>query len=129
MLTDLVPGSRRALARHILLALVCALAPVRPLTAFDAQKDAAKQLMDEAGVPTTPGYLGANQDPAHLQKEADAIGYPALIKAVAGGGGKGMRRVNAADEFADRRDHGFVVLWHCGAGGDVDDGRPAAGVG
>ncbi len=64
-------------------------------------KDAAKKLMDEAGVPTTPGYLGGNQDPERLQKEADAIGYPVLIKAVAGGGGKGMRRVNAASEFAD----------------------------
>ncbi len=64
-------------------------------------KDAAKRLMDEAGVPTTPGYLGDDQAPARLQAEADAIGYPVLIKAVAGGGGKGMRRVNAADEFAD----------------------------
>src|SRR3954449_1265853 len=64
-------------------------------------KDAAKRLMDEAGVPTTPGYLGEDQDPARLQAEADKIGYPVLIKAVAGGGGKGMRRVNAAAEFQD----------------------------
>ncbi len=64
-------------------------------------KDAAKKLMQEAGVPTTPGYLGDDQDPARLQREADAIGYPVLIKAVAGGGGKGMRRVDAAGEFAD----------------------------
>src|SRR3954449_9140288 len=64
-------------------------------------KDAAKRLMDEAGVPTTPGYLGEDQDPARLQAEADKIGYPVLIKAVAGGGGKGMRRVNAAGEFAE----------------------------
>ncbi len=64
-------------------------------------KDAAKKLMDEAGVPITPGYLGEDQDPARLQAEADAIGYPVLIKAVAGGGGKGMRRVDAADEFAE----------------------------
>jgi 3-methylcrotonyl-CoA carboxylase alpha subunit len=64
-------------------------------------KDAAKKLMDAAGVPTTPGYLGENQDPARLQKEADKIGYPVLIKAVAGGGGKGMRRVNASAEFAE----------------------------
>src|SRR3954470_836648 len=64
-------------------------------------KDAAKKLMDEAGVPTTPGYLGEDQSPEHLQREADAIGYPVLIKAVAGGGGKGMRRVNASAEFAD----------------------------
>jgi 3-methylcrotonyl-CoA carboxylase alpha subunit len=64
-------------------------------------KDAAKKLMDEAGVPTTPGYLGEDQDPARLKTEADAIGYPVLIKAVAGGGGKGMRRVNQAAEFQD----------------------------
>jgi 3-methylcrotonyl-CoA carboxylase alpha subunit len=64
-------------------------------------KDAAKKLMDEAGVPTTPGYLGGDQDPARLQAEADKIGYPVLIKAVAGGGGKGMRRVNASAEFAE----------------------------
>ena len=64
-------------------------------------KDAAKKLMDEAGVPTTPGYLGEDQDPKRLKKEADKIGYPVLIKAVAGGGGKGMRKVEAAGEFAD----------------------------
>ena len=56
-------------------------------------KDAAKKLMADAGVPVTPGYLGENQDPQRLQKEADAIGYPVLIKAVAGGGGKGMAPV------------------------------------
>ncbi|MBV9883680.1 MAG: ATP-grasp domain-containing protein, partial [Sphingomonadaceae bacterium] len=64
-------------------------------------KDAAKKLMQEAGVPVTPGYLGEDQDSARLQAEAEAIGYPVLIKAVAGGGGKGMRRVNAAGEFQD----------------------------
>ncbi|HZF44254.1 MAG TPA: acetyl/propionyl/methylcrotonyl-CoA carboxylase subunit alpha [Sphingomonadaceae bacterium] len=64
-------------------------------------KDAAKKLMDAAGVPTTPGYLGEDQSPERLRAEADAIGYPVLIKAVAGGGGKGMRLVEAADAFAD----------------------------
>jgi 3-methylcrotonyl-CoA carboxylase alpha subunit len=64
-------------------------------------KDAAKKLMQAAGVPVTPGYLGEDQAPARLEREAGAIGYPVLIKAVAGGGGKGMRRVDAADEFAD----------------------------
>jgi 3-methylcrotonyl-CoA carboxylase alpha subunit len=64
-------------------------------------KDAAKRLMDAAGVPTTPGYLGDDQAPERLQAAADAIGYPVLIKAVAGGGGKGMRRVNHAAEFQD----------------------------
>ena len=64
-------------------------------------KDAAKTLMAAAGVPVTPGYLGEDQSPERLQAEADAIGYPVLIKAVAGGGGKGMRRVDAAADFAD----------------------------
>jgi 3-methylcrotonyl-CoA carboxylase alpha subunit len=64
-------------------------------------KDAAKKLMDEAGVPTTPGYLGEDQAPERLHAEADGIGYPVLIKAVAGGGGKGMRRVNDSAEFQD----------------------------
>ena len=65
------------------------------------RKDAAKQLMIEAGVPVTPGYLGEDQSPDRLRREADAIGYPVLIKAVAGGGGKGMRRVEQAPDFAD----------------------------
>ncbi|MGP1352552.1 MAG: ATP-binding protein [Parasphingopyxis sp.] len=64
-------------------------------------KDAAKTLMDEAGVPTTPGYLGENQDVDFLAEQAEAIGYPVLIKAVAGGGGKGMRKVEAAEDFSD----------------------------
>jgi len=64
-------------------------------------KDAAKKLMMAAGVPVTPGYLGGDQSLERLQREADAITYPVLIKAVAGGGGKGMRVVAAAPEFAD----------------------------
>jgi 3-methylcrotonyl-CoA carboxylase alpha subunit len=64
-------------------------------------KDAAKKLMAGAGVPVTPGYLGEDQDPKRLKQEADAIGYPVLIKAVAGGGGKGMRRVDDAKAFDD----------------------------
>ena len=64
-------------------------------------KDAAKERMIAAGVPVTPGYLGEDQSPDRLQQEADAIGYPVLIKAVAGGGGKGMRRVDAAPDFQD----------------------------
>ncbi len=62
-------------------------------------KDAAKQLMMDAGVPVTPGYLGEDQSVERLTKEADAIGYPVLIKAVAGGGGKGMRKVERAKDF------------------------------
>ncbi|HWV61584.1 MAG TPA: biotin carboxylase N-terminal domain-containing protein, partial [Sphingopyxis sp.] len=64
-------------------------------------KDAAKKLMADAGVPVTPGYMGENQDPAFLAEQAAQIGYPVLIKAVAGGGGKGMRKVDAAGDFAD----------------------------
>jgi len=64
-------------------------------------KDAAKALMTKAGVPVTPGYLGEDQDPGRLEAEAEAIGWPVLIKAVAGGGGKGMRRVDSAAEFQE----------------------------
>ena len=63
-------------------------------------KDAAKSLMAAAGVPVTPGYLGEDQSLTRLQAEADAIGYPVLIKAVAGGGGKGMRKVERGEDFA-----------------------------
>ncbi|MAC39934.1 MAG: methylcrotonoyl-CoA carboxylase, partial [Oceanicaulis sp.] len=63
-------------------------------------KDRAKALMEEAGVPVTPGYHGDNQDPELLAEAAGAIGYPVLIKAVAGGGGKGMRKVEKAEDFA-----------------------------
>ena len=64
-------------------------------------KSAAKALMEKAGVPVTPGYHGDDQSPAKLEAEARKIGYPLLIKAVAGGGGKGMRIVNAAGEFKE----------------------------
>ena len=64
-------------------------------------KDAAKKLMAEAGVPITPGYMGANQDPAFLSERAAEIGYPVLIKAVAGGGGKGIRKVDSPADFLD----------------------------
>ncbi|KAB7769742.1 acetyl/propionyl/methylcrotonyl-CoA carboxylase subunit alpha [Xanthomonas maliensis] len=64
-------------------------------------KSAAKALMQQAGVPLTPGYHGHEQAPAHLRAQADAIGYPVLIKASAGGGGKGMRRVDAGEAFEE----------------------------
>jgi 3-methylcrotonyl-CoA carboxylase alpha subunit len=67
-------------------------------------KDAAKKLMADAGVPVTPGYLGEDQSPDRLKAEPDAVGYPVLIKAVAGGGGKGMRRVDAPEQFEDALD-------------------------
>jgi len=63
-------------------------------------KSAAKALMEKAGVPLVPGYHGDDNDPALLAREADRIGYPVLIKASAGGGGKGMRRVDKPEEFA-----------------------------
>ena len=65
------------------------------------RKDAAKKLMQEAGVPVTPGYLGEDQAPSMLKQQAGRIGYPVLIKAVAGGGGKGMRVVESAIQFDD----------------------------
>ena len=67
-------------------------------------KDEAKRLMEEAGVPVVPGYHGADQDAAVLADEADKIGYPVLIKARAGGGGKGMRLVKQAKEFQSSLD-------------------------
>jgi len=63
-------------------------------------KSEAKALMEQARVPLVPGYHGAAQDPALLQRESDRIGYPVLIKASAGGGGKGMRVVREPGEFA-----------------------------
>ncbi len=73
-----------------------------PVSAIRAMglKDAAKALMAKAGVPIVPGYHGAEQAAAFLTKEAERVGFPVLIKAVAGGGGKGMRRVDKAGEFA-----------------------------
>jgi 3-methylcrotonyl-CoA carboxylase alpha subunit len=72
-----------------------------PASAIQAMglKAESKRLMGKAGVPLVPGYHGAEQDPVRLKKEADAIGYPVLIKASAGGGGKGMRVVDKAADF------------------------------
>jgi 3-methylcrotonyl-CoA carboxylase alpha subunit len=74
-----------------------------PMAAIRAMglKSESKKLMERAGVPLTPGYHGDEQAPAFLRAQADAIGYPVLIKASAGGGGKGMRTVWAGDAFAD----------------------------
>ena len=73
-----------------------------PASAIQAMglKAESKQLMEKAGVRLVPGYHGADQTPALLQAQADAIGYPVLIKASAGGGGKGMRVVDASSDFA-----------------------------
>jgi 3-methylcrotonyl-CoA carboxylase alpha subunit len=62
-------------------------------------KSAAKALMEKAGVPLVPGYHGDNQDAAFLREQADKIGYPVLLKASAGGGGKGMRIVERSEDF------------------------------
>ena len=62
-------------------------------------KSAAKTLMEKAGVPLVPGYHGSNNEPNFLAEQALRIGYPVLIKASAGGGGKGMRRVDRAGDF------------------------------
>lgn len=74
-----------------------------PVGAIEAMgsKSAAKQIMEEAGVPLLPGYHGSDHDEAQLKQAADAMGYPVLLKAVAGGGGKGMRQVHSAAEFAE----------------------------
>src|SRR3954471_17832305 len=73
-----------------------------PASAIKAMglKAESKQLMERAGVPLVPGYHGAAQEPQLLKKEADRIGYPVLIKASAGGGGKGMRAVDKPEDFA-----------------------------
>jgi 3-methylcrotonyl-CoA carboxylase alpha subunit len=87
-------------------AVACALAGLvfigPPPAAIQAMglKAESKQLMERAGVPLVPGYHGSDQDPALLQRAADRIGYPVLIKASAGGGGKGMRAVENAADFA-----------------------------
>ena len=74
--------------------------PVSAIRAMGSKSE-AKKIMGAAGVPLTPGYHGDDQDPGLLKREADAIGYPVLIKAAAGGGGKGMRLVERGDDFLD----------------------------
>ena len=74
--------------------------PVNAIRAMGS-KSAAKQLLERAGVPLVPGYHGDKQDGGFLKKESQRIGYPVLIKASAGGGGKGMRIVAGPDDFAD----------------------------
>lgn len=72
-----------------------------PVDAIEAMgsKSAAKSIMEKAGVPLVPGYHGDDQSPAILRQHADAMGYPVLLKATAGGGGKGMRQVWSSEEF------------------------------
>lgn len=86
----------RACAEHN----ICFIGP--PVEAILAMglKATSKELMEKAGVPLTPGYHGKNQDADFLKQQADAIGYPVLIKASAGGGGKGMSLVERSEDFA-----------------------------
>ncbi|ARP92974.1 acetyl/propionyl/methylcrotonyl-CoA carboxylase subunit alpha [Bordetella genomosp. 13] len=88
-------------ARAVAQAGMVFVGPPAEAIAAMGSKSAAKTLMEKAGVPLVPGYHGDNQDAAFLQSQADAIGYPVLIKASAGGGGKGMRVVESAAAFAD----------------------------
>jgi len=74
--------------------------PVSAIRAMGSKSE-AKKLMEKAGVPLTPGYHGDNQEPDFLRREADKIGYPVLIKAAAGGGGKGMRAVDRSEDFLE----------------------------
>jgi 3-methylcrotonyl-CoA carboxylase alpha subunit len=91
-------------------ALKCAEAGIKflgpPASAISDMGDKArsKEIMEAAGVPCVPGYHGSDQNPSKLEEEADRIGYPVLIKAVRGGGGKGMRIVNSKEEFQDMLD-------------------------
>jgi 3-methylcrotonyl-CoA carboxylase alpha subunit len=75
-----------------------------PWEAIEAMgsKSRSKDIMTAAGVPCIPGYHGENQDPEYLKAEAEKIGYPVLLKAVKGGGGKGMRIVQTPDQFLDQ---------------------------
>lgn len=89
-------------------------------------KDAAKALMELSGVPVVPGYHGERQEAEFLAEEAANVGYPVLIKARAGGGGKGMRRVDSAAEFpaaleAARREAEARLRRRFGADREISD--------
>ncbi len=92
-------SENEAFARACAEAGIVFIGPPASAIAAMGSKSAAKALMDKAGVPLVPGYHGERQEGAFLRGEADAIGYPVLIKASAGGGGKGMRRVERSADF------------------------------
>ncbi|MFJ1300206.1 acetyl/propionyl/methylcrotonyl-CoA carboxylase subunit alpha [Pseudomonadota bacterium AL_CKDN230030165-1A_HGKHYDSX7] len=94
-------SENEAFARAAAEAGIVFVGPPASAIAAMGSKSAAKALMETAGVPLVPGYHGDNQDPAFLKDQADAIGYPVLIKASAGGGGKGMRVVESGAAFLD----------------------------
>jgi len=86
-------------ARHCEMAGIAFIGPTPEAIEKMGSKSAAKALMEKAGVPVVPGYHGDNQNVAFLAEESQRVGYPQLIKAVAGGGGKGMRLVEKAEDF------------------------------
>jgi len=94
-------SENEAFARAVAEAGMTFVGPPAAAIAAMGSKAAAKALMAEAGVPLVPGYHGEDQDPQFLQAQADAIGYPVLIKASAGGGGKGMRVVESSGAFPE----------------------------
>ncbi len=94
-------SENEAFARSVADAGLVFIGPPPGALAAMGSKSEAKALMQKAGVPLVPGYHGADQDPALLAREAQRIGYPVLIKAALGGGGKGMRIVAAPADFAD----------------------------
>jgi 3-methylcrotonyl-CoA carboxylase alpha subunit len=93
-------SENEAFAQACVAAGIAFIGPPASSIAAMGSKAAAKSLMAKAGVPLVPGYHGQDNTPALLASEADKIGYPVLIKASAGGGGKGMRRVDKAEDFA-----------------------------
>lgn len=88
-------------ARAVRQAGLVFIGPPAEAIAAMGSKSAAKTLMERAGVPLVPGYHGERQEPDYLRGQADAIGYPVLIKASAGGGGKGMRIVERSEDFVE----------------------------
>jgi 3-methylcrotonyl-CoA carboxylase alpha subunit len=92
-------SENEAFARAVRQAGLVFIGPPPEAIAAMGSKSAAKSLMERAGVPLVPGYHGERQEPAYLRGQADSIGYPVLIKASAGGGGKGMRIVERSEDF------------------------------
>jgi 3-methylcrotonyl-CoA carboxylase alpha subunit len=92
-------SENEAFAQACTKAGICFVGPPASAIAAMGSKSAAKTLMQKAGVPLVPGYHGDEQAPEFLRQQADAMGYPVLIKASAGGGGKGMRVVTASKDF------------------------------